>query len=256
MTQQVSESFKKRESLRCLFASVASMEVIDWLLEGGQLKAITANAYDIDERLTNIRSFFLSGWGLTRQEVERKFIPLGSLLAQHIYGVLFADAVRWWAAAHRSKQDRNKYLRYKMYKGGFVALYDHFLHGFRNNQLAHFPGGQKSNDNPLLTPAPYGFFLTPKEVDDFRALLAYSIKLIMRDGDPYQDTWDEFVASAGEEFDHIPDDQKEALQYVFRRLLNDLDKELLKIPIRNYFPEADQDGNASGQQDKEPNSAS
>ncbi len=51
MTQQVSESFKKRESLRCLFASVASMEVIDWLLEGGQLKTITANAYDIDERL-------------------------------------------------------------------------------------------------------------------------------------------------------------------------------------------------------------
>ena len=256
MTQQVSESFKKRESLRCLFASVASMEVIDWLLEGGQLKAITANAYDIDERLTNIRSFFLSGWGLTKQEVERNFIPFGSLLADHIYGVLFADAVRWWAAAQRSKQDRNKYLRYKMYKGEFVALYDHFLHGFRNNQLAHFPGGEKSSDNPLLTPAPYGFFLSQKEVNDFRALLAYSVKLIMFDDGLHEDTWDEFVAYAGEEFDHIPDDQKEALQSAFRRLLDDFDEEILKIPTRDYFPEAGRDGDASGQQDREPSSAS
>ena len=256
MTQQASESFKKRESLRCLFASVASMEVIDWLLESGHWGEVIASAYGIDERLTNIRLFFLSGWGLARQEAKRNFIPMTSQLSHHVYSVLFSDAVRWWAAAHYSGQDKNKYLRTHMYKGEFAGFHDHFRHGFRNNQLAHFPGGEKSNDNSLLTPAPYGFSLTPKEADDFRTLLTYSIKLIMHDGDPYQDTWDEFVASAGEEFGHIPDDQKEALQYVFRRLLNDLDKELLKIPIRNYFPEADQDGNASGQQDKEPDSAS
>ena len=240
MTQQVSESFKKRESLRCLFAAVASMEVIEWFLEGGQLKAITPNAHDIDERLTNIRSFFLSGWGLTKEEVEYKFIPLGSLLAQHIYGVLFADAVRWWAAAQRSKQDRNKYLRYRMYKGEFVALYDHFLHGFRNNQLAHFPGGEKSSDNPLLTPAPYGFFLTPKEADDFRALLAYSIKLIMFDGDYVEDAWNDFIAYAGEEFDHMPEDQEQALKNVLQDFSDDLDKQILKIPTRDYFPDPNQ----------------
>ena len=244
MTQQVSESFKKRESLRCLFASVASMEVIDWLLESGQWGAVIANASDIDERLTNIRSFFLSGWGLTRQEVEYKFIPLGSLLAQHIYGVLFADAVRWWAAAQHSRQDRNKYLRYRMYKGDFVDLYDHFRHGFRNNQLAHFPGGTESNDNPLLTPAPYGFFLSRKEVDDFRALLAYSIKLIMRDGDVFEDAWNDFIAYAGEEFDHMPEDQKQALKEVLRNFSDDLDRQILKIPTRDYFPEANQNDEA------------
>ena len=248
MTQHVSEGFKKRESLRCLFASVASMEVIDWLLENGQLKTITANAYDIDERLTNIRSFFLSGWGLTKQEVERNFIPLGSLLAQHIYGVLFADAVRWWAAAQFSGQDPNKYLRVAMYKGEFAALHDHFLHGFRNNQLAHFPGGEKSNDNPLLTPAPYGFFLSQKEVNDFRALLAYSIKLVMLDDDLYEDAWDGFVAYAGEEWAHIPQEQKQAIEYALRHLLDDFDKEILKIPTRDYFPEANQDDAASGRQ--------
>ena len=244
MTQQASESFKKRESLRCLFASVASMEVIDWLLESGQWGAVIANAYDLDERLTNIRSFFLSGWGLTKQEVEHKFIPLGSPLSRHIYSVLFADAVRWWAAAQHSRQDRNKYLRYRMYKGDFVALYDHFLHGFRNNQLAHFPGGTESNDNALLTPAPYGFFLSRKEVDDFRALLAYSVKLIMRDGDVFEDAWNDFIAYAGEEFDHMPEDQKQALKEVLRNFSDDLDRQILKIPTRDYFPEANQNDEA------------
>ena len=184
---------------------------------------------------------------MTKQEVERNFIPLGSLLAQHIYGVLFADAVRWWAAAQRSRQDRNKYLRYKMYKGEFVALYDHFLHGFRNNQLAHFPGGTESNDNPLLTPAPYGFFLSRKEVDDFRALLAYSIKLIMFEGDLFEDAWDEFVAYAGEEWGRLPEDQKQAAKDALRHLLDDFDGEVLKIPTRDHFPEVNQDGDSPGQ---------
>ena len=184
---------------------------------------------------------------MTKQEVERNFIPVGSLLSHHIYGVLFADAVRWWAAAQCSGQDRNKYLRVAMYKGDFAALHNHFLHGFRNNQLAHFPGGEKSNDNPLLTPAPYGFFLSQKEIDDFRALLAYSIKLVMLDDDLHEDTWDGFVAYSGEEWAHIPEEQKQAIKYALRRLLDDFDKEILKIPTRDYFPEANQNGDASGQ---------
>ena len=242
MTQRVSESFKKRESLRCLFASVASMEVIDWLLESHQLGAITTNAHDIDQRLANIRSFFLSGWGLTKEEVEHKFLPLGSLLAHHIYGVLFADAVRWWSAAHHSGQDNNKYLRTAMYKGEFIDFHDHFRHGFRNNQLAHFPGGVKSNDNPLLTPEPYGFFLSEKEVDDFRSLLAYSIKLVMYDGGFFEDAWDDFIAYAGDEFEHMPEDQKQALKEALRHFSDDLDRKILKIPTRSYFPDPDQGG--------------
>lgn len=244
MTEGVSESFKKRESLRCLFASVASMEVIDWLLESSQWGEVIANAGDIDERLPNIRLFFLSGWGLARQEAERNFIPMGSQLSHHVYGVLFSDAVRWWAAAHHSGQDKNKYLRTYMYKGEFAGFHDHFRHGFRNNQLAHFPGGEKSHDNPLLTPTPYGFFLTPKEVDDFRALLAYSIKLIMHDGDLHENAWDGFVAYAGEEWDLLPEELKPASQHALRRLLDDFDKEILKIPIRDRFPEANQNDEA------------
>ena len=195
---------------------------------------------------TSDRSFFQDG-GLSKEEVEYKFIPLGSFLARHIYGVLFADAVRWWAAAQRSSQDRSKYLHYKMYRGEFVALYDHFLHGFRNNQLAHFPGGTESNDNPLLTPAPYGFFLSRKEVDDFRALLAYSIKLIMFEGDLFEDAWDEFVANAGEEWGRLPEDQKQAAKDALRHLLDDFDGEVLKIPTRDHFPEVNQDGDSPGQ---------
>ncbi len=247
MTQQVSESFKKRESLRCLFASVASMEVIDWLLESGQWGEVIASAYGIDERLTNIRLFFLSEWGLARQEAERKFIPMTSQLSHHVYSVLFSDAVRWWAAAHYSGQDKNKYLRTHMYKGEFAGFHDHFRHGFRNNQLAHFPGGEKSNDNSLLTPAPYGFSLTPKEADDFRTLLTYSIKLIMHDGDVFEDAWNDFIAYAGEEFDHMPEDQKQALKEVLRNFSDDLDRQILKIPTRDYFPEAGRDGGTSGQ---------
>ena len=247
MTEGVSESFKERESLRCLFASVASMEIIDWLLESGQWGEVIANAYDIDERLTNIRLFFLSGWGLARREAERNLIPMTSQLSHHVYGVLLADAVRWWAAAQRSGQDENKYLRVAMYRGEFAALRDHFYHGFRNNQLAHFPGGEKSHDNQLLTPAPYGFFLTPKEVDDFRALLAYSIKLIVHNGDLPEDAWDRFVTYAGERWDLIPEEIKEAIQPALRRLLDDFDKRMLKIPTRDYFPEVNQNDEASGQ---------
>ena len=245
MTQQVSESFKKRESLRCLFASVASMEVIDWLLESGQWGEVIASAYGIDERLANIRLFFLSEWGLARQEAERKFIPMTSQLSHHVYSVLFSDAVRWWAAAHYSGQDKNKYLRTHMYKGEFAGFHDHFRHGFRNNQLAHFPGGEKSNDNSLLTPAPYGFSLTPKEADDFRTLLTYSIKLVMYDGGFCEDAWDDFIAYAGDEFEHMPEDHKQALKEALRHFRDDLDRKILKIPTRSYFPDPDRGGEDS-----------
>ena len=178
--------FKRHESLRCLFASVASVTVIDWMLKSGQLSQITAEAEEIDDMLVNVRSFFVAGTGLSRQDVRDRFIPIGSPLSHHIYGVLFADAIRWWAAAHRTRQDENKYLRDSMYKGAFSTLRSHFYHGFRNTQLAHFPGGIKNNDNPLLTPYPYGFFLSRKEYGDFRSLLSHSIKLTMLGAEEFE----------------------------------------------------------------------
>ena len=69
--------FERRESLRCLFASVASMTVMDWLLKRGRLGPMAVEAEDIDDMLVNIRSFFVARTGLSLQEVLNKFIPMG-----------------------------------------------------------------------------------------------------------------------------------------------------------------------------------
>jgi hypothetical protein len=230
--------FKRRESMRCLFASVASVTVMDWLLESGQLSRVTADSEDIDDRLVNIRSFFVSRMGLSKQEVRDRFVPMGSALWHHISEALFADAVRWWAASHRAGQDENKYLRDDMYRGEFATLRSHFYHGFRNNQLAHFPGGIKSNDNPLLTPAPYGFFLSKKEYYDFRSLLAHSIKLTLLGAEEFESLRDE-VNRLLVENDEMSPEQKEAAAAALSKVFGDPDEEILKIPTRNYFPDAD-----------------
>ena len=227
---------KRRESLRCLFAAVASVEVMDWLLESDQFKSVIAQADDIDEILGNVRSFFLARTGLTKEEVRYHFLPIASALAHHIYGVLFADAVRWWAAAHRTGRDESKYLRDAMYKDEFVALFRHFYHDFRNNQLAHFPGGSKSNDIPLLTPTPYGFFLSQKEYNDFRSLLTHSIKLAILGVEKFEELDPEDVFSEIEEA-NISEELKTAAINVMRERLRELDLEILKIPTRNYLPD-------------------
>ena len=231
-------NIKQRESLRCLFASVASMEVIDWLLKSDRYKGVIADARDIDEKLSNIRSFFAVGIGFTKQEVQYHFLPVGSALTRHIYGVLFADAVRWWAAAHRTGQDKSKYLRDAMYKGEFVALFHHFYHDFRNNQLAHFPGGSKSNDNPFLTPIPYGFLMSTKEFEDFRTLLAHSIWMAMVGVEKLEERGPEDIFSEIEEAD-VVEELKEAAISAIRKRLRALDLEILKIPTRNYLPDED-----------------
>ena len=231
-------NFKRHESLRCLFASVASVTVMDWLLESDQFSRMTAEAENIDDMLVNVRSFFVTGMELSRQEVRNRFIPMGSALSHHIYGVLFADAIRWWAAAHRTRQDENKYLRDSMYKGEFGALRDHFYHGFRNNQLAHFPGGIKSNDNPLLTPYPYGFFLSRKEFDDFRSLLSHSIQLTMVGAEEFGRYMDKINLPLIENTD-MSAELKEAAEAAVRKVLGDFDEEILKMPTRDHFPDAD-----------------
>ena len=230
--------FKRHEYLRCLFASVASVTVMDWMLKSGQFRRMTAEAEDIDDMLVNVRSFFVTGMGWSRQEVRDRFIPIGSPLSHHIYGVLFTDAIRWWAAAHRTGQDENKYLRDSMYKGEFSTLRSHFYHGFRNNQLAHFPGGKENNDNPLLTPYPYGFFLSQKEYEDFRSILAHSIKLTFLGADEFNKHWDK-INLALVENDEMSAELKEAAAAALRKVLGDFDEEILKMPTRDHFPDAD-----------------
>ena len=231
-------NFKQRESLRCLFASVASVEVIDWLLKSDQYKNVLADAGNINEKLANIRSFFAVGTGLTKKDVRDRLLPIWVGLAEHIYHVLFADAVRWWAAAHRTRQDENKYLRDTMYKGEFVTLFHHFYHEFRNNQLSHFPGGSKSNDNPFLTPTPYGFLLSPKEYEDFRTLLAHSISMAMVGAEKLDELDPMNVLYEIEDAD-VSEELKAAAISVIREKLRELDLEILKIPTRNYLPDED-----------------
>ena len=211
---------------------------MDWLIRGEHLRMLTSDAEDIDEMLVNIRSFFAVGWGMSQQDVRDRFVPIGSALFHHISEVLFADAVRWWAAAHRTGVDESKYLRDAMYKGEFADLRNHFYHGFRNNQLAHFPGGPKSNDNPLLTPAPYGFFLSQKEYQDFRSLLAHSIRLSMLGQDQFESHRD-IIGRLLDDNDEMSPKLKEAAAEALSKVLNDIDEEILMITTRNYFPDAD-----------------
>ena len=176
--QHTDVSEERLESLRCLWASRASLEVIGWLRQSEQFKGIATDDGEIHERLRTVRSFLVLPSGLTPEQIE-SCISGPVSLQRHIYEVLFADVVRWWAVAHNTGRDKNKYLRQRMYKDDFVEPWQHFYHWFRNNQLAHYPGGEKSNDVPFLTPPPYGFALTEKEVKEFRLLWTYSMLLAL-----------------------------------------------------------------------------
>lgn len=229
---------KQQESLRCLFASVASITVMDWLLEDHRLARIAAEAGDLEDKLFNIRSFFVAGLSLSREEFHNKFMPISGALTNHIYGVLFADAVRWWAAAHPSGSDRNKYLTKPMYKGKFAVLWKHYYVDFRHKQLAHFPGGKESNDIPFLTPTPYGFFLSKQEFNDFRSLLAHSIRLTMFGAEEWVFQLDS-IESLLEEAEGITPEMKKAAAEAVTKTLERIDEEMLEFPTLNRFFEND-----------------
>ena len=167
----------KRESLRCLLASVASLDALDWIFIERGINWELVDTREIDQRLQSIRAWFVQGI-LPESEIQKHMPMMGPFLDQ-LMQVLFADAVRWWAAAHYSRPEPNKFLRQNMYKGDEATLYDHFYHWFRNNQLAHFPGGKESNDHTAWVPTPYLFPLTWAEHDDFKRLLVNSIKLTL-----------------------------------------------------------------------------
>ena len=226
------------QSLRCLFASVASLEVMDHLLKSKRMHLLANDGDDIEDVLFNVRMYFIAGPGLSKEDMRHRHAPIGGMLQSHIYGVLFSDAVRWWAAAHRTGQDENKYLRASMYSSEFTGRYDHFYHEFRNNQLAHFPVKMEPVEPPFLTPTPYGFFLSQQEYDHFRSLLSYSIRLTLADGE--LETPEEMLVSMPE-YEQLSEVEKQALKDAVNKVMIRQFEAFLKIPTHNRFPEADAD---------------
>lgn len=226
---------KRRESLRCLHASLASLSVLDWSIERKDLMgqvAVEAEQNGIEDKLINLRAILLAP-SVSREDAVKKYLLMGSQLVHHIRSSLLADAVRWWAAAHRSRQDEKKYLRDSMYVDeGFPELFGHFYHGFRNNQLAHFPGGVDF-DNMFITPLPY-LLPTQADLDDFKRLLAYSFELLMVDeADRKQfsnSTLLQQLAEIG-----IPEEDREAAMALLRQAIDEQRQKLLAVPMRDYF---------------------
>ena len=60
---------KRRESLHCLLASVASIAVIDWFYKSQLLNRMAAEAEDIFDILIDIQSFFLVVMGVTTKKI-------------------------------------------------------------------------------------------------------------------------------------------------------------------------------------------
>lgn len=238
MSKDLAE-FKKRESLRCLFASVRSVTVLERLIEIRLLGRVYPGAEPIDEELENIQTFFLAQSGLSRKEAIDRTVPMGSPLMVHIYEVLFADAIRWWAAAHRVGREKNKYLRPAMYGEGYDGLWYHFYHEFRNNQLAHYPGGLQSNDGLITTPRPYGFLLSRKEFEDFQSILAYSIRILLFGEERARNNTVDWDAVRP---DGLPKEFTSQLDTIWEEMTKnpdvrrEIDKNVLKMPTRNYFP--------------------
>ena len=236
----VSENTRaQRESLRCLLASLASIEAMDWIFIKRGINWEIVNTTEIDQHLQNIKAWFLQG-ALTESEIQKHMPMIGPFL-DHLMKVLFADAVRWWAAAHHSGQDKNKFLRSTMYKGDMEDLYTHFYHWFRNNQLAHFPGGNRSNDNPLWVPTPYGFFLSKGEYHSFRHLLVSSIKLTLKvhTNRPDLNQLSENSPELKELVEQLTQQERSALESDLADVQGDLDEKLLQNFSRHWLKEED-----------------
>lgn len=229
-----------RESLQCLLASVASIEAMDWIFIKRGINWELVNTKQIDQRLQNIRAWFLQGV-LPESEIQKHMPMMGPFL-DHLMQVLFADAVRWWAAAHYSRPEPNKFLRKTMYKGEEATLYDHFYHWFRNNQLAHFPGGEKSNDNPFWVPTPYLFPLTWAEHDKFKRLLVNSIKLTLGGHTNWSNLnqLSEHSPELKELVDQLTQQERSALESALAEVQADLDEQRIQnlgIPVPQTEPQ-------------------
>ena len=238
------KTWAQRESLRCLLASFASIETMKWIFIERRIDWELVNTREMDKRLENIRAFFVREL-LDESEIQKQMPMIGPFL-DHLMKVLFADAVRWWAAAHYSGQDKNKFLRSTMYKGDLDDLYTHFYHGFRNNQLAHFPGGDHSKDNPLWVPTPYGFFLSEAEYHNFRRLLTNSIKLtIGASADcPDLNQMSERSSELKGLIEQLTQQERSALESALADVQANFDEYLLRDFSRSLDQEGEMNGNA------------
>lgn len=201
---------------------------MDWIFIKRGINWELVNTTEIDQRLQNIRAFFVREW-LDESEIRQKHMPIIGPFLDHLMKSLFADAVRWWAAAHHSGQDKDKFLCSTMYKGDLDDLYTHFYHWFRNNQLAHFPGGVRSNDHPLWVPTPYGFFLSEAEYRNFRYLLVNSIKLTLGMSADWPDLnqMSENSPELKELVEQLTQQERSALESAVADVQADLDEKLL-----------------------------
>ena len=219
---------------------VASIEAMDWIFIKRGINWEIVDTQEIDQRLQYIRAWFLQGT-LPENEIQ-KHMPTTGLLLDHLMRVLFADAIRWWAAAHCSRPEPNKFLRATMYKADEATLYDHFYHWFRNNQLAHFPGGKKSNDNLLWVPTPYLFPLTWAEHDNFKSLLVNSIKLTLggHTSWPGLNQFAEVTPELKGLVGQLTQEERSALEWALTQVQADLDEQRIQdwgIPVPSTDPE-------------------
>ena len=238
------KTWARRESLRCLLASLASIETMRWIFIDRRINWEHVDTTEIDQRLQNIRAFFVREW-LNESDIRWKHMPIMGPFLDHLMKVLFADAVRWWAAAHHSGQDKNKFLRSTMYRGDLDDLYTHFYHWFRNNQLAHFPGGDRSNDNPFWVPTPYEFFLSGAEYKRFRHLLVNSIKLTLGVSVDWPDLnqLSENSPELKELLEELTQHERSALESALSDVQADWDENLLQgFGLQGFGQSLDQEG--------------
>ena len=89
----------------------------------------------------------------------------------------FSTAVEWWAKAQRTQQQRDKYLRKKMYAN--PALYDHFMDR-RNNLGSHFPNTEQGKVPGGRWTIARGYFPSgPDALPALKHLLADSMSLLV-----------------------------------------------------------------------------
>ena len=70
------KTWAQRESLRCLLASLASIEAMDWIVMKRGIDWELVNTGEIDQRLANIRAFFLREW-LDESEIQKHMPIIG-----------------------------------------------------------------------------------------------------------------------------------------------------------------------------------
>ena len=163
---------QKAGSRKCVAKAIQLVAVIDEL----HVKVPTRGWVDdtLDDLVRLLEVDPLSG-------VHRP--PADAILPRH-YGftsltleTYFSTAVEWWAKAQQTKQQRDKYLRRRMYAN--PALYDHFMDR-RNNLGSHFPNTEQGKVPGGRWTIARGYFPSgPDVLPALKHLLADSMSLLV-----------------------------------------------------------------------------